>query len=149
MKVILLSDIKGFGIVGDIKEVKPGYARNFLLPKGLVLEATTKNMKVYENKKASLEKMQLQEIEKSKTVAEKLSAVEVTIPVKVGEDDKLFGSVTSADIAECINKQCFEIKIDKRDIVLAHPIKDLGMYPVEIKIHHEVKAEVKVWVVRE
>jgi len=147
MKVILLNDVKGLGVIGDIKEVKSGYARNFLFPNGLALEATNKNMKVYELKKASFEKAKQQEIEKAKVVAEQLSAIEVSIAVKVGDDDKLFGSVTSADIANDLKQKGFEL--DKRDILLTAPIKELGVYNVEIKIYHDVKAVVKVWVVRE
>ncbi|MCP4482537.1 MAG: 50S ribosomal protein L9 [bacterium] len=147
MEVILLDNLKGLGVIGDIKEVKAGYARNFLFPKGLALAATKKNMKVYEIKKASFDKARKTEIDKAQNLAEKIGKLELSIAVKVGDEGKLFGSVTNADIAECLAKEGYNI--DKRDILLEHPLKDLGVFTVEVKIYQEVKGFVKVFVIKE
>jgi large subunit ribosomal protein L9 len=147
MKVILLGDIKGVGASGEIKEVSSGYARNFLLKNGLALEASDANMKVYNMKKIEAEKIVKKEIKEAEILAEKIGKLELTIPVKVGEDSKLFGSVTSSDIAKELEKKGFEIS--KKDILLDFTIKILGVYTVEIKLHHEIKAKLKVWVVKQ
>jgi len=146
MKVILLKDIKGIGLGGEIKEVSAGYARNFLLKNALALEASDANMKIYNMKKIEVEKILKKEIKEAEILAEKISKIELTIPVKVGEDNKLFGSVTASDIAKELEKKGFDIS--KKDILLDFTIKVLGVYTVEIKIHHEVKAKLKIWVVK-
>ncbi len=146
MRVILKQDVEKLGRVGDIVEVAPGYARNFLIPKGLAIEVTKKNIKIIEEEKRRLKKKKDKEINEAKELAEKLSKKSVTIPVQVGEDDKLFGAVTSQDIAEALAQE--GIKIDKRKILLKEPLKALGIYNVEIKIHPEVNASIRVWVVK-
>jgi large subunit ribosomal protein L9 len=147
MKVILRQDHDKLGEAGTIIQVKPGFARNFLIPKGIVYPATAENMKRYDSEKQQLNMKKLQEQRKSEELAKVLENVSCTITVQVGEEDKLFGSVTSQHIAESLETQGH--KIDKRKIVLEEPIQSLGIYSVPIKLHPEVEAKVKVWVVKE
>ncbi len=146
MKVILKQDVNSIGTVGDIVTVKNGYARNYLIPKGIALEATAGNLKQIEQEKKSLEMQKNREKKAAEHAASEMNNVSVTISVSVGEEDKLFGSVTSQDIADALKEKGFEI--DKRKIVLDEPIKVLGIYSVPIKLHSEVEAKVKVWVVK-
>jgi large subunit ribosomal protein L9 len=147
MKVILRQDHDKLGEAGKVIQVKAGYARNFLIPKGIVYPATSENMKKYDRDKEQLNMKIIQEQRKSEELAKVLENVSCTITVQVGEEDKLFGSVTSQNIAEVLETQGH--KIDKRKIVLDEPIKSLGIYSVPIKLHPEVEAKVKVWVVKE
>jgi large subunit ribosomal protein L9 len=146
MKVIFLQDIKNIGKAGEIKDLSEGYARNFLFPKKLALEANAENMKVYENQKLIEKKKYEQLIKDAHTLKEKLEKASCTITVKVGEDDKMFGSVTNSDISKHLENSGF--KIEKKDIILEHPIKELGVYTVDVKLHHDVTAKVKIWVVK-
>jgi len=146
MKVILKQDVDSIGTVGDIVTVKDGYARNYLIPKGMALEATAGNLKRIEQEKKNLELQKNREKKAAEHTATDLNNVSVTISVSVGEEDKLFGSVTSQDIADALKEKGFEI--DKRKIILDEPIKVLGIYSVPIKLHSEVEAKVKVWVVK-
>lgn len=147
MKVLLREDYKGLGEAGQVVKVKDGFARNFLIPRGVAFMATEQNKKRYENDlkqqswKLERDKINAQEL------AKKLENVSCTISVQVGEEDKLFGSVTSQNIADVLTEQGYEI--DKRKILLDEPIKALGIYSVSIKLHPEVEAAVKVWVVKE
>ena len=147
MKVILRQDHDKLGESGSVIQVKAGYARNFLIPKGIVYPATAENIKRYDSEKAQMNQKKIQEQKKSEELAKVLENVSCTITVQVGEEDKLFGSVTSQNIAESLEAQGH--KIDKRKIVLEEPIKSLGIYSVPIKLHSEVEAKVKVWVVKE
>ena len=147
MKVILLKNINGVGMSGEIKEVSPGYARNFLLKNGLGLEANDANMKIYNKRQLEAEKALKKEIKEAEILADKIAKLELTIPVKVGEDNKLFGSVTASDIAKELEKKGFDIS--KKDILLDDVIKVLGVYTVDVKLHHEVKGKLKVWVVKQ
>lgn len=147
MKVILRKDHEKLGEAGNVIQVKPGFARNFLIPKGIVYPATAENLKRYDNEKAQMNMKKIQEQKKSEELAKVLENVSCTITVQVGEEDKLFGSVTSQHIAESLEVQGHSI--DKRKIVLEEPIKSLGIYSVPIKLHPEVEAKVKVWVVKE
>ena len=146
MKVILKEDVVHLGQLGDIVEVAPGYARNFLIPKKKALEATTKNLKTIEHQK----KLLTDQLKREKKEAEELSAridqSSITLPVQVGEEEKLFGSVTNIDIAEALAKE--SIQVDKRKILLEKPIKELGIFTVPIKLHAEVTAQLKIWVVK-
>lgn len=146
MKVILREDVQKLGAPGDVVDVKYGYGRNFLLPRGLALVATETNLKRIETEKRLKIGMEENELESAKAKALKLSSSSLTIPVTVGEDEKLFGSVTSIDIAKALLQE--EIEIDRHDIVLDEPIKKLGVYHVQVRLHPEVMAEVKVWVVK-
>lgn len=146
MKVILREDVNKLGRMGDLVNVADGYARNFLLPRNMAALATTKNIKSLEHEKRVI----ADRVKKEKTAAEeeakKISAVSVSIPVQVGEEGKLFGSVTSKDIADAIAAQGFEI--DKRRIQLEKPIKEIGTFMVSVKVHHDVTAQVKVEVIK-
>lgn len=148
MKVILQADVKGKGKKGDIINVSDGYARNFLLPKGLAIEATKTNMNVAKMKKAAEEHKKSQELEEAKALAEKLSKVTVTIKAKAGENGKLFGSITSKDIADVLKSQ-HKIEIDRRKLNLDEAIKSLGTFQVEVKVYPEVSAKIAVNVVEE
>src|SRR5215467_6686647 len=133
MKVILREDIHGVGNIGDILEVAPGYARNFLLPRNKAVEATGRNLKTVEHAKRVIAEKAKKEKAEVEEYAKKVSAAAVTITVQVGKDDKLFGSVTAKDIAEALAAKGFEI--DKRKIQLDHPIKELGTSSVAVKLH--------------
>ncbi|MGI6537521.1 MAG: 50S ribosomal protein L9 [Caldicoprobacterales bacterium] len=148
MKVILLEDVKGHGVKGDVVNVKDGYARNFLFPRNLAVEATPENLNNLEKKKAALEKKKAQEMEEAKKLAETISQVEVVVKARSGENGKLFGSVTNAEIADILQKT-HNIKIDKKKIVLPDPIRNLGDYQLEVKVYPEVTANLKVKVVEE
>jgi large subunit ribosomal protein L9 len=146
-KVILQEDIDKLGHRGDVVAVKPGYARNFLLPRKLAIEATTGNMKALERIRTALAKKTATELEAAQKQAALLNGVAVRFTRKTGENDQLFGSVTSADIAEALATQGF--KIDKRQIQLREPLKALGEYPLIIKVFRDVTAEVKASVEKE
>ena len=146
MKVILVEDVDKLGSIGDEIEVKDGYARNFLIPSKLAIAATAGAIKVLEQKKQKLAKIELKKREEFEKLAEKMNEFSCTINVEAGEDEKLFGSVTSDMIAEQLLAEGMEI--DKRKIELEEPIKALGVYTVDIKLHPEVKAQVRVWVVK-
>jgi large subunit ribosomal protein L9 len=145
MKVFLKEEVKNLGKIGDIVNVSEGYARNFLLPKKFAVEANPKNLKEFEHNKRIIHERAAKIKDASKAEAEKLSALTLKIKAKAGEEEKLFGSVTTMDIAEAFKAEGFEI--DKKKILLGEPIKRLGEYTVEVKIHGEVTATVKVQVV--
>ncbi len=147
MKVILLKDVANLGKNGEIKDVKSGFARNFLFKNSLALEANDTNMKIYNAKKLEEEKFEKKQIKEAEELAKKLNKLELNISVKVGDDDKLFGSVTSADVAKTLKNKGFEI--NKKDILLDDVLKSLGVYTIDVKLHHDVKARLKVWVVKE
>jgi len=146
MKVILLSDVKGLGKKNDIKEVSDGYARNYLFPKGLAVEAKEGFIKTINQQKEAEMKRKERELAEAKKLAQSLLQKKISIPVKTGENGKLYGSVTSKDISEAIHKQ-LGISIDKRKIELRDTIKTLGVYEVEIKLYPEVSAKIKVEIV--
>lgn len=146
MKVILKQDIKKLGKLGDTIEVAGGYARNYLLPRDLAWPAEAKYEKRITELRARREAELAQLKEAAEAVKEKIEALSVTIEVEVGEEDKLFGSVTSMDIEKKIADA--GIEVDKKDIVLEEPIKKLGVYKVAVKLHPEVEAVCKVWVVK-
>jgi len=145
MKVFLKEDVKNLGRIGDVVSVTEGYARNFLLPKKFAVEANPKNLKEFEHNKRIIQERASKIKDASKAEADKLSALTLKVKAKAGEEDKLFGSVTTMDIAEAFKAEGFEI--DKKKILLAEPIKRLGEYTVEVKIHSEVNATVKVQVI--
>jgi large subunit ribosomal protein L9 len=147
MQIILQEDIEKLGHRGDVVTVKPGYARNFLLPHKLAIEATTGNMKALERIRTSLAKKTATELEAAQKQASLIDGVELHFTRKTGENDQLFGSVTSADIAEGLQAQGF--KIDKRQVQLTESIRALGEYPVTIKVFRDVTAAVKVHVEKE
>lgn len=147
MEVILKKGIEKLGKPGEVVSVTRGYARNFLLPKGFALSATPANLKIVEQEKKKTALRQEKEKKEAQRLAEKLSAVSCTITVQTAQDGKLYGSVTSQDIAQGYKLE--GIDIDKRKIELSQPIKEVGVFKINIKLHPEVTVQAKVWVVKE
>lgn len=147
MNIILRQDYEGIGKTGELAKVKDGYARNYLIPKGIAYIATEANKNRLENDRKQQTWRQTRNKKKAEELSETLKNVSCTITVQVGEEDKLFGSVTSQNIAEALAAQGYEI--DKRKVLLEEPIKSLGIYSVPVKLHTDVEATVKVWVVKE
>ncbi|MBU4310257.1 50S ribosomal protein L9 [bacterium] len=147
MKVILRERVENLGNIGDVIEVKVGYARNFLIPKGLALETNPKNLRILEQEKRMKEAAKKREKEKTIALAQKLKEISCTVRVKAGEDDRIFGSVTPLDIKKALDSQ--GIDIDKRNISIEENIKTLGIYHALIRLHPEVETKIKVWVVKE
>ena len=147
MKVILKADIERLGKVGEVVTVAAGYARNFLMPRELAFEATEKNLARIEVDKKRYVKVQAKARLDAEALAAKLAALSLTIRQAAGESDKLFGTVTTMDIAAALEKEGFSI--DRKQISIEEPIKTLGIYTVPVKLTPEVSAAVKVWVVRE
>ena len=147
MKLILKETIDSLGVRGKIVEVKPGYARNYLIPKGMAVPATDANIQQLESERHIIEASLIREREYAEEVARKIEALTCTIQAKAGEGDRLYGSVTNMDIAEDMLKQ--GIEIDRKKIVLEEPIKSLGEAKVTVKLHPEVVAELTVNVVKE
>ena len=147
MKIILLEDVERVGKAGDVTQVKDGFARNFLIPKGLAEAATPQGLK----RASEIERKRLLKIkmikEEAERRAEALSSFSCTTTVRAGHDDKLFGAVTSQDIADAFAAE--GVHIDKKDILLEEPLKKLGVYQIPVKLHPEVSTRVKVWVVKE
>ena len=147
MKVILLEDVKGSGKTGDVVKVSDGYARNLLIPKGLAVEATPQNIKQLEKKKAAEEKKFKEDKARAQEMAEKLLKEGIVIKTKAGENGKIFGSITSKDIADALNALGYDI--DKKKILLDAPIKTTGVTEVMIKLFTEVTGKVKINIVAE
>ena len=145
MKVILTDEIRGLGTRGDVVTVKDGYARNYLIPKNLAREATTSNLKSIEQERKKWALLAQQEKDVAQKAAASVQGVKVTIAKRVGEHGNLFGSVTANDIADALVAR--GIEVDKRRIELAHPIKTLGTHDVDVRLHREVSAHIKVEVV--
>jgi len=147
MQVILREDVEKLGKIGDLVKVKPGYGRNFLVPSNKAIEATPKNLKSMEHAK-KLVSDRIRTLKKSAAAdADRIKSLSITIKAKVGEEGKLFGSVTSMDIADAAKAQ--GVDIDKRKISLAEPIKRLGEFTVPVKLHTDVVADLKVTVIAE
>ncbi len=147
MKVILRKNFDQLGKVGEIVNVKDGYARNYLIPRQIAYHATVGNIRALEEEKKQIVKKEARELDEAQKFAAELEKVSVSIAVKVGEEDKIFGSVTHQMISEALKEKGFDI--DKRKIEVTEPIKSLGIYSVAIKLHPSVTATVKTWVVRE
>ena len=147
MKVILKQDYESLGKTGDVVTVKDGFARNFLLPKDIAVVSTRANMKILEEEKKMAVHRKDKEKIQAEALAEELANVSITAAVTVGEEDKVFGSVTAQTIADLLKEKGFEI--DKRKIILEEPIKALGVFTVSIKLHHDVDCKVRIWVVKE
>ena len=143
MKVILLEDVKSLGKKGDVVKVSDGYARNMLFPKKLGIEATAGNMKNLEQKRKIDEKNAAEELKKAQEFAENLETKSVTVGIKVGTGGKTFGSVSTKEIADAAKKQ-LGIDIDKKKMVLASPLRELGETQVPVKVHPKVTANLKV-----
>jgi large subunit ribosomal protein L9 len=147
MKVILRQDVPSVGSFGDIVKVADGYARNYLMPRGFAVEATGRNLRQFEAERVAWEKKAQKVKEQAEGLGKELEPVTLNFPRKAASDEKLFGSVTSIDIAAALKEQGFEI--DKKNITLDEPIKKLGVYTVGVKLHPEVTTDIKVWVVKE
>jgi large subunit ribosomal protein L9 len=147
MKIILRQDFEKLGKLGDIVEVKDGYARNYLLPRRIGYIATKGSLKTLEEEKKQHVDRKKKEVHQAEKLAADLEKISVTLKVKVGEDEKLFGSVTNQMVADALKEQ--GIVIDKRSVELEEPIKALGIYTVEVRLLAGVTGKVKVWVVRE
>jgi large subunit ribosomal protein L9 len=145
MKVILRKDIERIGKCGEVISVKDGFARNYLLPQGLALTATKEGMRQIELDKKKIEQNKKIEKKKAEELADRLRGLSFSICAEA-KDDNLYGSVTAADICQALEED--QIHIDKQNIILANPIKNLGIYEVEIKLHPEVSVKIKVWVVK-
>lgn len=147
MEVILRQAVENLGHPGDIVKVSPGYARNFLLPRGVAYEATPGNRKRIERERQRLEAAEESRRSSAQEYAAKLEQVSLTFSARVGDEGKLFGSVTSADIAQQLAEQGHVV--EKRQIDLKEPIKALGVYRVPIRLHADVHPEIKVWVIKQ
>ncbi len=147
MKVILLKDIESLGSAGEVVEVKNGYGRNFLIPRNEALIASAANMAQFESRRKQQETLAERDRRAAEALAKKLEAESITAQVKVGEEDRLFGSVTAQNVAELLDEKGYEI--DRRAIHLEDPIRELGVYNVEVRLHPEVATAVKLWVVKE
>lgn len=147
MKVILQEDVVDLGQAGDLVEVKAGYARNYLVPKGLAMMATSRNVKVLEHQRRLLVARQGKQQTRATDLADAINTLSATFTRKAGDDDRLFGSVTSKHIAEFFSDE--KLPVERKQIRLEEPIKALGVFNVPIKLHSEVTAELKVWVVKE
>lgn len=146
MEVVLLEDVKSLGKKGQIVKVNEGYARNFILPKKLGVEATSKNLNDLKLKKANEEKVAAQQLKAAKELAEKLEKSEVTLSIKAGDNGKAFGSVSGKEIAKAIEEQ-LNLDIDKKKLVLPEPLKTFGTHQVPVKLHKDVTAKLAVKVV--
>jgi large subunit ribosomal protein L9 len=147
MEVILRQSVENLGNPGDVVKVKNGYARNYLLPRGLAFEATSGNLKRIQQERERLEAAENDRRGSAQNLATTLEQVSLTFSARVGEEGKLFGSVTAADIAQQLAAQGFEI--EKRQIDLHEPIKSLGVYRVPVRLHADVKPEIRVWVIKQ
>lgn len=147
MKVILRQNFEPLGQIGEVVEVKNGYARNYLLPYNIAYAALNGNIRALEEEKQNAAKKTQQELNSAEKLAAELEKVSITIPVQVGEEDKIFGSVTTQMIVDALKEKGYEV--DKRKIEIEESIKTLGIYSVNIKLHTSVSSKIKVWVVRE
>jgi large subunit ribosomal protein L9 len=146
-ELILMADVEGLGLEGQTVKVSEGYARNYLLPRKLAASISQAALKRLEKNRLERERRQQKDRAAAQQTAQALEQISCTIPVKVGDNDKLFGSVNANDIADALKAQ--KIEIDRRKIHLAEPIRELGVYTVKIKLHPEIEASLKVWVVGE
>ena len=146
MEVILLKEHDSVGEIGDIVNVKPGYARNFLFPNGIAVRSSKRNIALAEEQKKTLQKRLDRESKVNQELIAQLAKVEVSIEVEVGEEDKMFGSVTNLDIHKALTEK--DVKIDRQSILLDQPIKTLGVHNVPIKLSSGEKQEIKVYVIK-
>jgi large subunit ribosomal protein L9 len=147
MQVILRERVDNLGNPGDVVEVKPGYGRNYLIPRGLAYEATQANVRRLEADRARVERKDAETLNDARQRAARFEGVSLTFHARAGQEGKLFGSITSADIAERLAEQ--GIEVDRRSIELDEPIKSLGVTSVPVRLHPQVRPEVKVWVIAE
>ncbi|HCG76947.1 MAG: 50S ribosomal protein L9 [bacterium (Candidatus Ratteibacteria) CG_4_10_14_3_um_filter_41_18] len=148
MKIILRQNVEKLGAPGKIIEVKDGYARNFLLPKGWAYLATKSNIELLDAEKKRKREVEIKAKEDLKTLAEKINEISCTVTVRAGEKEKIFGSVTKEEIIAALDQE-HGIKLDKKLIVLSEPIKKLGVYKIPLKLNLETESNLKLWVVKE
>lgn len=146
MKVLLKQDVAKIGKKGELLEVKEGYARNFLIPNGLAVEATGGTLKQLDEEKKAAERRKAKERDEAQALAAKIKGTTVTLKHKAGEEGRLFGSITSAEVSEALKQKGFEI--DKKQVVVDDPIRLVGKYEVKVKLHHEVTASLHVEVMK-
>jgi len=146
MDVILLKDVEGLGEAGDIVNVKPGYARNFLTPRGLALRSSKRNLAVAEEKKNVAKARKARANQANQQLADSLAKIELTIEMQVGEEEKLFGSVTTQDIHKALLEK--ELEIDRHMILLEEPIKALGVYDIPIKVSDDLQPGIKLYIIK-
>jgi large subunit ribosomal protein L9 len=146
MDVILLQDVERLGLAGDVVNVKPGYLRNYLAPRKLALRASKRNLALADEKKRVTQARFARQDKINQELATALAKIEITIEMQVGEEERLFGSVTTQDIQKALADQ--NIKIERHDIMLEEPIKALGVYSVPIKLASEIKPEIKLYVIK-
>lgn len=147
MQIILRERVEDLGEVGQVVEVRPGYARNYLIPRGYAFEATAANLKQIERDRNRTDRNAAEALQRARARAAELEGVSLTFNMRAGGEGKLFGSITSGDIAEQLAAQGKQV--DRRSIDLDEPIKALGVFTVPIRLHAEVRPEIKVWVIRE
>ena len=147
VQVILRQAVDDLGDIGEVVDVRPGYARNFLIPQGIAYEATDANQKRFEEERLHILNRSARELDRAKAAAERIQGQSVSFTMRAGEEGKLFGSVTASDIAEALNEKGLDV--DRHLIRLEEPIKQLGVYKVTVRLHAEVRPEVTVWVVAE
>lgn len=147
MKIILVRDVPDMGEEGDVKEVAKGYARNYLFPRGLAVEDTPFNRNKLKDQHKKIELRKVQKREEAQKLADELSSLSVTIPAAVGKNERLFGAVHETEIMKALADSGYQI--EKRSIQLSEPIKSIGEYRVPLKIYEDIRAELKVWVVKQ
>ena len=145
--VILRQAVDDLGDIGEVVDVKPGYARNFLIPQGIAYEATDANQKRFDEERRHILDRSVRELDQAKAAAERIEGQSVSFTVRAGEEGKLFGSVTASDIADALGEKGLDV--DRHLIRLEEPIKQIGVYKVSVRLHAEVRPEVTVWVVSE
>lgn len=146
MKVILAEDVSSLGKIGDVVQVADGYGRNFLIPQGKALPATSQSVKKFDHQKQMLKQKVEKEKREAEKLAKKLGGISCTIPMAAGEGDKLFGAVTTMDIEAALKNE--GVTVDRKKIILEEPIKSLGIYTVSVKLHPGITTNLKVWVVK-
>jgi large subunit ribosomal protein L9 len=149
IKLILRKDVENLGGAGDVVTVKQGFARNYLLPRGDAFEATAANVRRLEEEQRRGEARAKRDYLEARRRASQLEAISLTFKANAGEESKLFGSITSGDIADQLKAQSLDFEIERRQIMLDEPIKALGVYSVPIRLHADVKPEIKVWVIKQ
>jgi large subunit ribosomal protein L9 len=147
MRVILVKDVPELGEEGDVKDVAPGYARNYLFPRGMVVEDNSFNRNRMNDQRKKISHRKLKKRDEGIKLAEELSSISINITATAQDNDKLFGAIHEADIVKALEEQGYII--EKKNILLSEPIKAIGVYKVLIKIYEDVQAELKVWVVKE
>lgn len=149
VNVILREDVPKLGEAGEVVSVKPGYARNYLLPQNLAYEATESAVLQLERERERAEQQARRDYLEARRRASQLEELQLTFHARAGEESKLFGSIGTADIADRLNEQGLDFDVDRKQVELDDPIKELGVYNIAIRLHAEVRPEVKVWVIKE